>query len=102
MPGGAGYPRFPEIVELHAKVVDTREGAGMTVEVRRMTASRYALVKIRRERNPLQPADFGSRPAIVSSATANAELAPATEAATTARTRSDGASITTGRSAEKA
>ena len=30
MPGGAGYPRLPKIVELYAEVVDTREDAGMT------------------------------------------------------------------------
>lgn len=50
-----------------------------------------------RRRQPLP-----NSPAIVSSATAKAELAPAAEAATTTRTRSDGASTITGRSLENA
>ncbi len=33
MPGGAGYPRLSEIVELYDQVVDTREDAGMTANV---------------------------------------------------------------------
>ena len=33
MPGGAGYPRLTEIEELYHEVVDTREDAGMTVEM---------------------------------------------------------------------
>ncbi len=36
MPGGAGYPRLPEIVERYAEVVDTREDAGMTALARMM------------------------------------------------------------------